>query len=41
MELNTMEKLYECLENENPTISINSDLIKSAKKPLVRMLEMS
>ena len=41
MELNTMEKLYKCLENENPTISINSDLINSAKKPLVKMLEMS
>ena len=41
MELNTMEKLYECLENENPTISINSDLINNAKKPLIRMLEMS
>ena len=41
MELNTMEKLYYCLENNTPSIDMNSVLMRSAKKPLIKMLEMS
>ena len=41
MELNTMEKLHHCLENNTPSIYMNSVLMKSAKKPLIKMLEMS
>ncbi len=41
MELNTMEKLLHCLENNTPSIYMNSVLMKSAKKPLIKMLEMS
>ena len=41
MELNTMEKLHHCLENNTPSIYINSFLMQSAKKPLIKMLEMS
>ena len=41
MELNTMEKLYLCLMNNLPHISLNSRLLENAKKPLVKMLEMS
>ena len=41
MELNTMEKLYHCLENNTPSIDMNSVLMRSAKKPLIKMLEMS
>lgn len=41
MELNTMEKLYWCLQNNSPQINISQSLMKNAKKPLVKMLEMS
>ena len=41
MELNTMEKLLHCLENNTPSIYMDSVLMKSAKKPLIKMLEMS
>ena len=33
MKLNTMEKLYECLKNEQPEINLSQDLIEKAKKP--------
>ena len=41
MELNTMEKLHECMENENPYIQMHSELMEDARKPLIKMLEMS
>jgi len=41
MELNTMEKLYWCLQNNSPQINISQSLMENAKKPLVKMLEMS
>lgn len=41
MKLNTMEKLYLCLKNEKPAISLDADLINEAKKPIEKMLEMS
>ncbi len=41
MKLNTLEKLYNCLKFEEPEILMNKDLIIKAKKPIVRMLELS
>lgn len=41
MKLNTLEKLYNCLKYEQPEIILPADLIEKAKKPIVRMLELS
>lgn len=41
MKLNTLEKLYNCLKYEQPEITLSQELITKAKKPIVRMLELS
>lgn len=41
MKLNTLEKIYLALENEQPEIILSKELIEKAKKPLLRMLELS
>ncbi len=41
MELNTLEKLRDCLLNLSPEISIDNELILKAKKPLNTMLKLS
>ena len=41
MELNTLEKLRDCLFNLSPEININMELILKAKKPLNVMLKLS
>lgn len=41
MKLNTMEKLYLCMQNRAPEIHLSPELITAARKPLERMLEMS
>ncbi|MBF7091569.1 quinolinate synthase NadA [Flavobacterium sp. ALJ2] len=41
MKINTLEKLYLCLKNENPEISINEELRLEAIKPIYRMLNLS
>lgn len=41
MKLNTLEKLYACLRDEKPEILMSDDMIEKARKPIVRMLEMS
>ena len=41
MKLNTLEKLYLCMENESPEIKLGSELIEKAKKPILKMLELS
>jgi len=41
MKLNTMPKLYNCLKYELPEIELEKGLIEKAKKPIVRMLEIS
>ena len=41
MKLNTLEKLYACLGSEKPEISMTPTMIEAARKPIVRMLEMS
>ena len=41
MKLITIEKIFNCLKNENPEILIDTELIKKAKKPIRRMMEIS
>ena len=41
MKLNTLEKLYLCMEYETPEITMNESLIIAAKKPIERMLIIS
>ena len=41
MRLNTLEKLYNTLKYEWPTVELNEELRVAAKKPIVRMLELS
>ena len=41
MKLNTLEKLYLCMEYEEPQIIMDENLMKLAKKPIERMLEIS
>lgn len=41
MKLNTLEKLYLCMEFEQPEITMNEQLRIAAKKPIERMLEIS
>lgn len=41
MKLNTLEKLYLCMEYEQPEITMNEQLRIAAKKPIERMLEIS
>jgi quinolinate synthase len=41
MKLNTLEKLYLCMKNEVPALTMDEDLRLAAKKPIDRMLELS
>ena len=41
MKLNTLEKLYICMEFEMPEILMQEGLLKAARKPIERMLEIS
>jgi quinolinate synthase len=41
MKLNTLEKLYLCMEYETPDINMEEELRLAAKKPIDRMLEIS
>ncbi len=41
MKLNTMEKLYRCMKRRSPEITLDPDLIRKARAPIRRMLEMS
>lgn len=41
MRLNTLEKLYACLRDEVPEISVDPAIIDRARKPIDRMLELS
>jgi quinolinate synthase len=41
MKLNTMQKLYLCLKNERPEIVMDPAIIKKARIPIERMLEIS
>lgn len=41
MKLNTLEKIYNALKEEQPEIVMDKNLIEKAKRPLLRMLELS
>lgn len=41
MKLNTLEKLYLCMEYEEPEITMDEELRIAAKKPIDRMLDIS
>ena len=41
MKLNTLEKLYNCLNKETPEIQLDSNLMDAARVPINRMLELS
>jgi quinolinate synthase len=41
MRLNTLEKLYDCLVNEAPTVTVPEELAKQALVPIELMLELS
>ena len=41
MKLNSLEKLYLCMEYETPDINMDEELRLAAKKPIERMLEIS
>ncbi len=41
MKMNTLEKLYKCMRDEQPEILLDATMIERASKPIVRMLEMS
>jgi quinolinate synthase len=41
MKLNTLEKLYICMEYEMPEILMSSELLEKGRKPIERMLEIS
>ncbi|MBS1597159.1 MAG: quinolinate synthase NadA [Bacteroidetes bacterium] len=41
MKLNTLEKLYICMEYEMPEIAMEKTLLDAARKPIERMLEIS
>ncbi len=41
MKLNTLEKLYRCLLDESPEITVDPALAEAARKPIERMLELS
>lgn len=41
MKLNTLEKLYRCLRDLKPEVSLGEELRKKAEKPILKMLELS
>jgi len=41
MKLITLEKIYKCLLQESPEINIDNDILIKAKKPILRMMEIS
>lgn len=41
MRLNTLEKLYRCLRDDGPQVTVPEELAKKALRPIERMLELS
>jgi quinolinate synthase len=41
MKLNTLEKLYLCLEHEEPELLLDDILMEKARQPIMKMLEIS
>ncbi|MFD2519226.1 quinolinate synthase NadA [Salinimicrobium flavum] len=41
MKMNTLQKLYNCLKNEDPEIILEKELMEKAHKPIKKMMELS
>ena len=41
MKMNTMEKLYLCLRDLSPEVTLSEEEREAAKAPIMRMLELS
>jgi quinolinate synthase len=41
MKMNTMQKLYLCMKNERPQIQLSDEVIRQARRPIERMMEIS
>ena len=41
MKLVTLEKVYHCLRDEQPVVTVDSEIAAKAIKPIERMLELS
>lgn len=41
MKMNTLQKLYLCMKNEQPQIHLSDDVIEKARLPIQRMLDIS
>ncbi len=41
MKRNTLEKLYLCMKNEMPEVTVPANIIEAARKPIERMLDLS
>ena len=41
MKLNNLQKLYICMKHEQPEIKLSDEIIEQAKKPILRMMEIS
>jgi len=41
MKMNTLEKLHDCMTNLSPTLELPEHIIKCARLPIERMLEIS
>ncbi|NWJ52714.1 MAG: quinolinate synthase NadA [Bacteroidetes bacterium] len=41
MKMNTLDKLYRCLDTEKPEILLSDEIIEKAKFPIIKMLEIS
>lgn len=41
MKMNTLEKLYDCMENRSPQVELDSEMLKRARAPIEKMLELS
>ena len=41
MKMNTLQKLYNCLKDEKPEILLDNEIIEQAKRPILRMFEIS
>jgi quinolinate synthase len=41
MKMNTLEKLYDCMVNLEPRVELSDEIIRKARAPIERMLEIS
>ncbi|PCH71092.1 MAG: hypothetical protein COC06_02375 [Bacteroidales bacterium] len=41
MKVNTLQKLYDCLRTENPSVDVPKDIREKALVPIKRMLALS